>query len=284
MGWSNASGRKEIETRLRQIGGQADADIDLAEAALLLAALDQPDQPFERYRHHLSLLRRDTADVGAGLQAEQSLAARVEALNAVIVERYGYAGDVETYEDIENANLMRVIDRRKGLPITLGILYIHAARGQDWDIAGLNFPGHFLLRLDLGGERVIVDPFNGGRVRDTAALRDLLKAIAGNEAELKPEHYAMLGNRGMLLRMQSNIKLRLMREEKSAEALAVVESMLMIAPQQPQYWREAGLLHSQLGNLRAAMMSLEQFIDLGRDPKKLDEAARLLRDLKTRLN
>ncbi len=284
MGWSNASGRKEIENRLRRIGGQADADIDLAEAALLLAALDQPDQPLDRYRHHLSLLRRDTTDIAAKLQAEQSLSARVEALNTVIVERYGYAGDVETYEDIENANLMRVIDRRKGLPITLGILYMHAARGQDWDIAGLNFPGHFLLRLDLGGERVIVDPFNGGRVRDTAALRDLLKAIAGNEAELKPEHYAVLGNRGMLLRMQSNIKLRLMREEKSAEALAVVESMLMIAPQQPQYWREAGLLHSQLGNLRAAMMSLEQFIDLGRDPQKLDEAARLLRDLKTRLN
>ncbi len=284
MGWSNASGRKEIETRLRQIGGQADSDIDLAEAALLLAALEQPDEPLDRYRHHLSLLRRDTADIGAKLQAEQSLSARVEALNAVIVERYGYAGDVETYEDIDNANLMRVIDRRKGLPITLGILYMHAARGQGWDIAGLNFPGHFLLRLDLGGERVIMDPFNGGRVRDTAALRDLLKAIAGNEAELKPEHYAVLGNRGMLLRMQSNIKLRLMREEKSAEALSVVESMLMIAPQQPQYWREAGLLHSQLGNLRAAMMSLEQFIDLGRDPKKLDEAARLLRDLKTRLN
>ncbi len=284
MSWSNASGRKEIETRLRQIGGQADSDIDLAEAALLLAALDQPDQPLDRYRHHLSLLQRDVADFGARLHAKQSLSARVEALNAVIVERYGYSGDVETYEDIANANLMRVIDRRKGLPIALGILYIHAARGQSWDIAGLNFPGHFLLRLDLGGERVIVDPFNGGRIRDTAALRDLLKAIAGNEAELKPEHYAVLGNRGMLLRLQSNIKLQLLRGENNAEALAVVESMLMIAPQQPQYWREAGLLHSKLGNLRAAMMSLEQFIDLGRDPKKLDEAARLLKDLKTRLN
>ena len=284
MSWSAASGRKELEAELRRLGGRQDAEIDLAEAALLLACLDQPREPLDRYRHHLSLLRRDTADFAARLDAEESVAARVEALNAVMVERYGYAGDVETYDDIQNANLMRVIDRRRGLPITLGILYMHAARGQGWEIAGLNFPGHFLLRLDLEGERLIFDPFNGGRVRDTAALRDLLKAIAGNEAELRPEHYATLSNRGILLRMQSNIKLRMARAKKPAEALAVVESMLMIAPDQPRLWREAGTLNAEIGNLRAAMMSLEQFLDLGRDPAALDEAARLLQDLKARLN
>ena len=284
MSWSGASGRKELEARLRLIGGQEDAEIDLAESALLLACLEQPKQPLERYLHHLSLLRRDTADFAAKLGAEDSLAERLEALNAVMVERYDYAGDIETYDDIQNANLMRVIDRRRGLPITLGILYMHAARGQGWEISGLNFPGHFLLRLDFEGERVIFDPFNGGKVRDTAALRDLLKAIAGNEAELQPEHYATLGNRGVLLRMQSNIKMRMLRAEKSEAALAIVESMLMIAPSMPRLWREAGKLHASLGNLRAAMMSLEQFLDLGQDPDALDEAARLLQELKARLN
>ncbi|MCG8357250.1 MAG: transglutaminase-like domain-containing protein [Kiloniellales bacterium] len=284
MSWSSASGRKELEARLRQIGGQDDEGIDLAPAALLLAALDRPKEPLERYLHHLSLLERDTADFARKLEAEDSLTARVDALNAVMVERYEYEGDVETYEDLQNANLMRVIDRRRGLPVALAILYIHAARGQDWEVAGLNFPGHFLLRLDLAGERVILDPFNGGRVRDTAALRDLLKAVAGNEAELEPRHYAPMSNRGILLRLQSNIKLRLMRQKKHAEALATVESMLMIAPDQPALWREAGLLNANLGNLRAAMMSLEQFVDLGRDAQAVNEAVRLIKDLKSRLN
>ncbi len=283
MTWSSASGRKELAARLRQIGGSDDAAIDPAEAALLLAALDRPRVPLERYRHHLSLLERDTAEA-IGKLDPASLKARAAALNQVIVERYGYQGDQLTYDDLQNANLMRVIDRRKGLPVTLGILYMHAARAQGWTIHGLNFPGHFLLRLDLGSERLILDPFAGGQQRDTAALRELLKSFSGNEAELRPEHYAPVGNRDILLRVQGNIKLRLLQDKRPEEALAALESMLMIAPGQARLWREAGLLHAHLGNLRAAVMGLEQFIELSRDEQGRHEAATLLQGLKSRLN
>jgi regulator of sirC expression with transglutaminase-like and TPR domain len=283
MTWSSASGRKELEASLRRIGGSDDAAIDLAEAALFLAALDRPRVPLERYRHHLSLLARDTAELAEKLDPA-SLDARAAALNSVIVERYGYEGDQLTYDDLQNASLMRVIDRRKGLPVTLGILYIHAARAQGWTIYGLNFPGHFLLRLELGGERLILDPFVGGLHRDTAALRELLKAISGNEAELKPEHYAPVGNRDILLRVQGNIKLRLLQDKRPEEALAAVESMLMIAPGHAGLWREAGLLHAHLGNLRAAVMGLEQFLELSHDNHGRHEAASLLQGLKSRLN
>src|SRR3546814_19645894 len=78
-----------------------------------------------------------------------------------------------------NANLRRVSDRRRGLPVALGILYLHGARAQGWAICGLNFPGHFLLRLDLGAERSIIAPFNGGQPRDAVALRALLKGKTG---------------------------------------------------------------------------------------------------------
>src|SRR3546814_18868046 len=83
---------------------------------------------------------------------------------------------------MSNADMMRVIDRRRGLPVALGILYLHGARAQGWPICGLNFPGHFLLRLDLGAERTIIDPFHGGETRDAAALRALLKTMAGEAA------------------------------------------------------------------------------------------------------
>jgi regulator of sirC expression with transglutaminase-like and TPR domain len=284
MSWSAASNRHDLETRLRSIGGQDDAGIDVAEAALLLAALERPQLSLERYRHHLSLLSRDIAEL-AQRQGADSLAARIDVLNAVLVERYGYRGDSETYEDMVNANLMRVIDRRRGLPVALGILYLHGARAQGWQICGLNFPGHFLLRLDLGAERAIIDPFHGGEPRDAAALRALLKAMAGADAELRPEHTQPVGCRDVLLRLQNNIKLRLVQEERSADALAVLESMLMIAPERAGLWREAGILHSHLDNMRAAILAFEHYLELAApgEPGRQD-IAELLRQLRHQLN
>ena len=284
MSWSSASGRKEIEAQLRRFGGGPDSEVDLAEAAVLLAALDSPKEPLERYFHHLSLLSRDTADLAEKMECETQIADRIAVLNAVIVERYGYAGDQETYDDLQNANLLRVIDRRLGLPIALGILYVHSARSQGWTVSGLNFPGHFMLRFDLGSERAIIDPFNGGRVRDTAELRSILKAFAGNDAELKPEHYTPMLNRDILIRLQNNIKLRLMQEKRLDQAVEVIESMLMISPERAGIWHDAGVLHSHVGNLRAAILAFEHYMELSHDSKGLSETAGLLAELKGRLH
>lgn len=284
MNWSVASNRQDVEDRLRRVGGQDDGEIDIAEAALLLAALERPQLALERYDHHLSLLTRDVADMGAKQGAEDSLDARVAVLQAVLADRYGYCGDSDTYEDLNNANLMRVIDRRRGLPVALGILYLHAAKAQGWQICGLNFPGHFLLRLDLGSRRTIIDPFNNGEVREAAALRNMLKALAGSAAELQPDHTAPVGTRDVLLRLQSNIKLRLIKEERSADALAVIESMLMIAPDRPGLWREAGILHSHLDNLRAAIIAFEHYLELSTPEPGREDIAELLRQLRNQLN
>lgn len=285
MSWSSASNRQAVESSLRRVGAQDDAEIDVAEAALLLAALERPQLSLERYRHHLSLLTRDIADLGEKNGAADSLEARIRVLHAVLVERYGYRGDRESYDDLANANMMRVIDRRRGLPVALGILYLHVARAQGWQIAGLNFPGHFLLRLDLGGRRVIIDPFNNGEPRDAAALRGLLKSMAGDAAELRPEHTEPVGCRDVLLRLQNNIKLRHVREEHSAAALEVLESMLMIAPERAGLWREAGILHSHLDNMRAAIIAFEHYLELSPagEPGRRDIAA-LLQQLRTQLN
>lgn len=286
MSWSPASGRKEIEAALREVGGQPDSEIAIAEAALLLAALNRPRVPLERYVHHLSLLTRDTADLGAKHGAAESLAGRLEALRAVIHERYEYGGDRLGYDNLQNANLMRVIDRRKGLPVALGILYLHAARAQGWEIEGLNFPGHFMLRLTLGSERAIVDPFNGGATRSPAELREILRALTGEQAELRPEHSEPVSDREVLLRLQNNIKLRRIKEQRPAEALEVVESMLMIAPGKAEIWREAGVLNAHLGNLRAATTALEHFLALGgdADPQTRHEAAVLLQKIRSRIH
>ena len=169
--------RLEAKDLLRHIGTQPDEDIDLAEAALALAALDHPDVSLQRYRDHLSLLAEQVGELNP--PDADTLEGRVTALQDVLVGRHGYEGDTLTYDDIQNANMMQVIDRKKGLPVALGILFIQTARAQGWAISGLNFPGHFLVRLEYAGERVILDPFNQGQSRSVMELRDLLKVAAG---------------------------------------------------------------------------------------------------------
>ena len=59
---------------------------------------------------------------------------------------------------------MHVLERRRGLPVALGILWLHAGRAYGADISGLAFPSHFLVRLAARGQRSILDVFGGGRV------------------------------------------------------------------------------------------------------------------------
>ncbi len=286
MNWSSASGRKGIEAKLRHIGGQADAEIDLAEAALFLAALDRPQVSLDRYRHHLDVLACDTAKAFEEKleTSSDTVAVRTAAINTAIFERHSYQGDSLNYDDLQNANLMRVIDRQKGLPIALGILYMHCARAQGWTIEGLNFPGHFLLRMAKGDSRCIIDPFYGGVQRETADLRSMLKAVGGPEAELHPEHYRPASNRMILRRLQDNIKVRLLRQNQIKDALEVIETMLMFAPAEAGLWREAGILHANQDNLRAAILALEQCLSLSDTPNARHEAATLLQQIKSNLN
>jgi regulator of sirC expression with transglutaminase-like and TPR domain len=267
---------------LRRAGGRPDGDVDLAETALALAARDVPEPRLSRYRHHLSLLTRDVADAAAQAGTDD-LATRTRALSQVLVERYGYQGDRESYNDLQNANLMRVIDRRKGLPVALAILFVHAGRAQGWQVDGLNFPGHVLIAMTLGRDRAILDPFDGLRPLSASDLRQLLKAVAGADADLAPQHYALLGNRAMLLRLQNNRKVRLLHDERRELAVQCLESMLTIAPDEAGLWHEAGLLYAHLGNLRHAVLALEQVMQLSEDPGSQREVARLLQQLRARI-
>ena len=279
------TGSGEIKALLRSIAAQADEKINLGEAALALAAPDRPRVGLERYRHHLALLARETTEEAARRGgAASGLDDRIAALNAVLFDRYGYRGDTLTYDDLQNANLMRVIDRRKGLPVTLGILYLHTARAQGWHMVGLSFPGHFLVRLDHDGRRAILDPFEKGQVREVADLRELLKAMAGADAELTAAHYEPVANRAILLRLQNNIKLRLIQNGHIDRAVEVVETMLMFAPDQAALWREVGMLHVRLDNLRAAIAALEQFMQREAGDAPRHHVAALVQDLKAKLN
>src|SRR5579872_5271872 len=96
--------RAACERLLRGLAGAGEERVDIAVAALALAAFDRPRVDPARYLHHLDCL---AADVAAAAATARGIAALVAALNAVMLERYGYAGDDLTYDDLQNANLMR---------------------------------------------------------------------------------------------------------------------------------------------------------------------------------
>ena len=244
-----------IERALRAVGTLADEEIDLADAALLLGALDMPNVSLKRYRDHVERL---AGDVSALARAGEPLERRRRHLNAVLYDAHGYAGDAETYDAPENANLLQVIDRKVGLPVSLGILYIQAARAQGWVVDGLAFPGHFLVRMDEGDRRVIVDPFHWGQLLEADHLRGLLKQFRGADAELEPSHYAPVGNRAILLRLQNNIKSRALQASDGARGAAILERMLLIAPEAGGLWHELGMVRARLGTIKGAVEALER--------------------------
>jgi regulator of sirC expression with transglutaminase-like and TPR domain len=273
--------RAEILNGLQLVGRQSDESIDLAEAALLLAALDAPDTDLAPYRRHLAELAADLADIAPG--AAHTLETKIGALCQVLARQHGYAGDKRTYDDLQNANLIHVIDRRRGLPVALGILYLHAARAQGWRASGINFPGHFLIAVEDDEERMILDPFERGALIDLPTLRQMLKAALGAEAELQPEYYATMTNRGVLLRLQNNIKQRVRDAGDHQRAAAVVEGMLAVAPEIADLWREAAELRTETGELRSALQALDRFLLLADDSQR-SEAMALRRNLATKIN
>jgi regulator of sirC expression with transglutaminase-like and TPR domain len=267
----------EAETVLRKIGGNPADSIEIGDAALVLARLDRPGVPPARYRDHLTLLADDLRKISTGAD---SLDARIAAVAEVIFAAYGYQGDRRTYDDLQNANLMRVIDRRRGLPVALGILCIHAARAQGWQIAGLNFPGHFLLRMDHLGQRAILDPYEKFAPQAASDLRALIKAQGDEEAELRPEHYIAVPDREILVRLQNNIRLRQSQSGDKQAAAVTLERMLWIAPDDKSLWREKALLDAQLGRIDNAVAALEEYISRETLEGPRHDAALLLQRLR----
>ena len=251
------SDRAEVLEALRQIGTCADDRIDIAEAALLLAALDRPGEPLEPYRQQLA---ESAEQARAGTSRTHSVELQVKALVDLLVDQWDLHGDTETYDDPRNANLMHVLERRRGLPVALGILWLHAGHAYGADITGLAFPAHFLVRLAARGQRVILDVFRGGRMLAAENLRRMLKETQGSDKEMEPHHYAAVGNRDVLLRLQNNIKLRAVATEDLERALAVLSTMTLIAPDRGELWWETAVLQSRLGKLRSAIATLEGFL------------------------
>ncbi|MGH7153583.1 MAG: SirB1 family protein [Acetobacteraceae bacterium] len=268
---------------LDAIGLLPDVEIDIADAAVALARVEAPDANWQAAREELSALARDAVAMARTLNPTR-LEARAEGLADLLVRRHGYRGDADTYDDPANANLIRVVERRKGLPVALGVIWLHATRAAGWGAHGVDFPMHFLFALEGRGAQVVLDVFNGGAVQEARHLRALIKRIEGERAELRPGLLQPMSTRAVLLRLHNNIKARRLDAGDLAGALDCIETMLRFAPDHAGLWREAGLMHQRLDHVNAALRCLRRFLTLVPEGDVADRARITLEELRGRLN
>lgn len=243
--------------------GLCDEDaIELDLAALDIAALDQPQARTEGYVERL-------AEMAAELRRRAGEAPRpqqqVEALVETLAGRFGFEGDQEDYDNPNNADLMSVMDRRRGLPISLAILYVAQARRRGWTAQALNTPGHVLVAVGEGTP-FIIDPFRRGAFVGPERLAALLETALGPGAAIGPEHLAPLPNRSVLVRLMMNQAVRAEAAGQPARALAIFQRISTVAPGYSQGWWDRARLELRLGDPPAARACLSAMLETTRDP------------------
>jgi regulator of sirC expression with transglutaminase-like and TPR domain len=243
-----------------QLGLLEDDDILLDEAALTLALPDHPAADAEPQRALLGAIE-------AQLLERRSAAAnnydRALLLAAVIAGEFGLSGAAEDYDDPANADLIAVLDRRRGMPIALSIVYVALARRIGWSAFGLNMPGHLLVLIGDPAGGVVIDPFNDGTVLD----RDAVAKLRARFDAGSPEHanVAALSNRAMLVRLLLNQATRARAAGQLDRALIVYQRMTAMAPLLSQLWWDRAELEREVGQIAAARASLQAMLETTRD-------------------
>ena len=244
---------------------------DLAAPAFLIARLEYKHLDPGPYLDRLeqwgdAAFHRLAADPGH----DTPLPARVEALNRFVFTELGFSGNREQYEDPRNSCLNVVLDRRTGIPITLALVYIEVARRAGVRAEGVNFPGHFLVRVlqdlhtDDPGDGLIVDPFHGGAILNEHDCRVLLHRHMGEEAAWAPELLARATRRQILVRMLLNLKRLYVKWRSFPQARVITDLLLALSPSAVTELRDRGLLAYHMNDFPAALRDLEEYLKLSK--------------------
>ena len=271
----------QLLQQLHAAGQAEDVAIPLGETALILAALDHSGIDLAPYRAHLDQLAQDASASFVAVRrgmSESEAAARV--LADTIGGRHGYIGDNATFDDPQNADLIKVIDRRRGLPVSLGIIYLDIAHRLGVKAQGLNTPGHFLLALGQGEHAKILDPFNGGVVLGAEELRPLPPVPEGEAPE-----YGPVERRDVLLRLLNNIRTRALAGKDMVRALTIAERMVLIAPRRPELWLDLARACEGVGKINGAIRAAQNCVAMAGVQSVVGrEAAFVVQNLKRILN
>ncbi|NEQ99802.1 MAG: tetratricopeptide repeat protein [Cyanothece sp. SIO2G6] len=246
--------RKQFEQSVKWSNSQ----IDLAKAALYMAQEEyseiEPD-------HYIALLDKMAAAIKAKLPEEFYPLRIIHCINDYLYEELGFSGNQADYYNPDNSYLNRVLDQHTGIPITLSLVYLEIARRLDFPMVGINMPGHFLIRPDVGEMDLFVDPFNQGEVLFQQDCDERLTQLFGKPTELKPEFFEPISSRMFLARMLRNLKVIYLQRDDWERALAAVDRIVLLVPDALMEQRDRGLIYYQVGEWPEARHDLNHYLD-----------------------
>ena len=273
----SATSHRASFTELVQTGGDGFA---LDRAALLIAAEEYHELSIESY---LSKLDGLAERVASRLHGDAGPHETLTRMRTVLVEEEGFSGNTEEYNDPRNSFLNDVLDRRLGIPIALSTVYMEVGRRIGFCLQGIGFPGHFLIKHCTPSEEIVVDPFHTGRIMADADLQSQLDTNFGGRIRHEPKLLATITSREFLFRMLSNLKSIYVRARDTERALAAVERMLVLAPENSREHRDRGVLLAQLDRPLEALSVLAKYRELEPDADDADGVDSLMKQLKVKI-
>jgi regulator of sirC expression with transglutaminase-like and TPR domain len=255
--------RDDAQRFLTDVGACADLKFPLLEAALACAVHEDPSRDAGQVRE----LALDAVD---RLKARLKRESPEEALAETMAGDMRLAGDLITYDSPQNTDVISVAERRKGLPVTLGIFYLDAARRCGLDVSGVDFPGHFLLRIETSEGPLALDPFSEGRVVLPSELtrRALHAGLTPNVAERLEALMAPVSDRAVLIRLQNNVFARAVAARDFPRAERSALRRALIDPRDHRPWIDVAAAREGQGALAGALEALA-------NAQKLDGGAAL---------
>jgi regulator of sirC expression with transglutaminase-like and TPR domain len=199
--------------------------------------------------------------------ADSSASNRLRLLNHFFFEELGFRAVAEQYYSPDNSHLHRVIEQRRGIPITLSLLYIEIGRAAGLRLFGVGFPGHFLVKLVLHDAAMLIDVFAGGLPLTEEDLRARLQAVAQDGETLPLDIYLRpASDREVLARLLRNLKAIHWNAAEWAAAFEVQQRLVAVLPEQPAERRDRGLLYARLECPRAAVEDLVAYLSMHPSP------------------
>lgn len=181
---------------------------------------------------------------------------RYEAMREVLVEEHGFRGNSEDYYDPENSYLNRVIESKRGIPISLSILWIEVARRLKWPVAGVGFPGHFLVRFDDADHLVLVDPFREGMSLNVEDCQKILAHHFEGKVAFSPEFLEPVDARSILARLLNNLRSIYLVNHDWSRLEDVLQRLAAVDPTNSRHREELAALRYRQGDVRSAYAHL----------------------------
>ena len=240
---------------------QQDDSIPLFEAALAIAQDDDPELDLSSLQVEID---RMAQRLQRRIPADASQIQKLRLLNHFFYRELGFAGNVNDYYAPDNSYLHRVLTTRKGIPISLAVVYMELAQQIGLDVRGISFPGHFLMKLSVSSGEIILDPFNGVSLSREDLEERLEPFFEPGEqpAELPLGLYLREAQpRHILVRMLRNLKALYSGPPDWPKLLNIQQRLVILLPDEIEERRDRGLAYAGLECPKAALQDLRAYLD-----------------------